>query len=45
MNISKAAIGFLVGAGVFAGAGGAYLATKPSGPVAATGVSQAHGPG
>jgi hypothetical protein len=44
MNISKAAIGFLVGAGVFAGAGGAYLATKPSAPVAATGASQAQAP-
>ena len=35
MNISNTAIGFLVGAGVAAGAGGAYLATKPSAPVAA----------
>jgi hypothetical protein len=34
MNISNTAIGFLVGAGVVAGAGGAYLATKPSTPVA-----------
>jgi outer membrane biosynthesis protein TonB len=35
MNISNAAIGFLVGAGVAAGAGGAYMATRPSAPVAA----------
>ena len=35
MNISNTAIGFLVGVGVVAGAGGAYLATKPSAPVAA----------
>jgi hypothetical protein len=35
MNISNTAIGFLVGVGVAAGAGGAYLATKPSAPVAA----------
>jgi type IV secretory pathway VirB10-like protein len=34
MNISNTAIGYLVGAGVVAGAGGAYLATKPSTPVA-----------
>lgn len=34
MNISNTAIGFLVGVGVAAGAGGAYLATKPSAPVA-----------
>lgn len=35
MNISNAAIGFLVGAGVAAGAGGAFLATRTSAPVAA----------
>ena len=35
MNISSTAMGFLVGVGVAAGAGGAYLATKPSAPVAA----------
>ena len=35
MNFSNSAIGFLVGVGVAAGAGGAYLATKPSAPVAA----------
>ena len=34
MNISKAAIGFLVGAGVAAGAGGAYVATRPVEPSA-----------
>ena len=34
MNISKASIGFLVGAGVALGAGGAYMATKPSTPAA-----------
>jgi hypothetical protein len=33
MNISNVAIGFLVGAGVAAGAGGAYLATKSGPPV------------
>jgi hypothetical protein len=32
MMISKAAIGFLVGVGIAAGAGGAYLATKASEP-------------
>lgn len=32
MMISKAAVGFLVGAGIAAGAGGAYLATKASEP-------------
>jgi hypothetical protein len=37
MNISNTAIGFLVGVGVAAGAGGAYLATNQSAPVAATG--------
>lgn len=36
MNISKAAIGFLVGAGIVAGAGGAYLATKSDAPAAIT---------
>ena len=35
MNISNAAIGFLVGAGVAAGAGGAFMATRTSAPVAA----------
>ena len=34
MNISNAAIGFLVGAGVAAGAGGAFMATRTSAPVA-----------
>jgi len=34
MNISKAAIGFLVGAGVAAGAGSAYVASRPSAPSA-----------
>jgi hypothetical protein len=34
MEISKAAVGFLVGACVAAGAGGAYLATRGSAPVA-----------
>lgn len=38
MMISKAAVGFLVGAGIAAGAGGAYLATNSSEPtVASTG--------
>ena len=32
MMISKAAVGFLVGAGIAAGAGGAYFATKASEP-------------
>jgi hypothetical protein len=32
MMISKAAVGFLVGVGIAAGAGGAYLATKASEP-------------
>ena len=36
MNISKAAIGFLVGAGMVAGAGGAYFATKSEAPAAVT---------
>ena len=36
MNISKAAIGFLVGAGIVAGAGGAYIATKSDAPAALT---------
>jgi hypothetical protein len=36
MNISKAAIGFLVGVGVAAGAGGAYVATRPVEPSAVT---------
>ena len=36
MMISKAAVGFLVGAGIVAGAGGAYLATKSSEPAAVT---------
>ena len=35
MNISNAAIGFLVGAGVAAGAGGAFMATRTSAPAAA----------
>lgn len=35
MNISNAAIGFLVGAGVAAGAGGAFMATRASAPEAA----------
>lgn len=35
MNISNTAIGFLVGAGVAAGAGVAYMAARPSAPVAA----------
>lgn len=35
MNISNTAIGFLVGAGVAAGAGGAFMATRPSAPVTA----------
>jgi len=35
MTISNTAIGFLVGVGVAAGAGGAYLATNHSAPVAA----------
>jgi hypothetical protein len=35
MTISNTAIGFLVGVGVAAGAGGAYLATTPGAPVAA----------
>jgi hypothetical protein len=34
MEISKAAVGFLVGACLAAGAGGAYLATRDSAPVA-----------
>ena len=34
MNISKAAIAFLVGAGVAAGAGGAYVASRPGAPAA-----------
>ena len=34
MNISKAAIGFLAGACLAAGAGGAYVATRPSMPSA-----------
>jgi len=37
MNISNTAIGFLVGAGIAAGAGVAYMATKPSTPVAIAG--------
>jgi len=37
MTISNTAIGFLVGVGVAAGAGGAYLATNPSAPVAIAG--------
>src|SRR5690349_21860481 len=36
MVISKAAVGFLVGAGIAAGAGGAYIASRPSEPVAVT---------
>lgn len=36
MNISKPVIGFLVGAGMVAGAGGAYIATKPEAPAAIT---------
>jgi hypothetical protein len=35
MNISKAAIGFLVGAGIVAGAGGAYIATRPTAAITA----------
>ena len=35
MMISKAAVGFLVGVGIAAGAGGAYLATKGTDPAAA----------
>jgi hypothetical protein len=34
MNISNAAIGFLVGAGVAVGAGGAFMATRTSAPTA-----------
>jgi type IV secretory pathway VirB10-like protein len=34
MEISKAAVGFLIGACVTAGAGGAYLATRDAAPVA-----------
>jgi len=34
MVISKAAVGFLVGAGIAAGAGGAYIASKSNEPVA-----------
>ena len=34
MNISKAAIGFLVGAGVAVGAGSAYVASRPNAPAA-----------
>ena len=37
MNISNTAIGFLVGAGVAAGAGVAYMAATPSAPVAVVG--------
>jgi hypothetical protein len=36
MNISKAAIGFLVSAGMVAGAGGAYFATKSEAPAGVT---------
>ena len=36
MVISKAAVGFLVGAGIAAGAGGAYIASKSTEPVAVT---------
>jgi type IV secretory pathway VirB10-like protein len=36
MMISKAAVGFLVGIGIAAGAGGAYIATKASAPAAET---------
>ena len=36
MVISKAAIGFLVGAGIAAGAGGAYFATQSNAPAATT---------
>jgi type IV secretory pathway VirB10-like protein len=36
MMISKAAVGFLVGVGITAGAGGAYLATKASEPTGVT---------
>jgi len=36
MMISKAAVGFLVGVGIAAGAGGAYIATKASAPAAET---------
>ena len=36
MNISKPIIGFLVGAGMVAGAGGAYIATRPEAPAAVT---------
>ena len=36
MMISKAAVGFLVGIGIAAGAGGAYIATKASTPAAET---------
>ena len=35
MNISNAAVGFLVGAGVAVGAGGAFMATRTSAPEAA----------
>lgn len=35
MNISNAALGFLVGAGVAAGAGGAFMATRTGAPAAA----------
>ena len=40
MNISKAAIGFLVGVGVAAGAGGAYVATRSVEPSAVTAAVQ-----
>ena len=40
MNISKAAIGFLVGVGVAAGAGGAYVATRSVEPSAVTATAQ-----
>jgi hypothetical protein len=36
MMINKAAVGFLVGVGIAAGAGGAYIATKASAPAAET---------
>ena len=38
MMISKAAVGFLVGVGIAAGAGGAYLATKAGEPAAVAAV-------
>ena len=44
MNISKAAIGFLAGACLAAGAGGAYVATRPSMPSALTAEQLASSP-